>query len=45
MGQRYRERYLPGQDLYRAEARPVERADIVLGMDDPLDPVVLHWLE
>lgn len=41
--QRYRERYLPGQDLYRAEARPVDRADLVLGMDDPLDPVVLRW--
>ncbi|WP_406044843.1 uridylate kinase [Micromonospora sp. NBC_00898] len=43
--QRYRERYLPGQELYRAEARPLERADIVLGMDDPLDPVVLRWAD
>ncbi|WP_446214992.1 uridylate kinase [Micromonospora sp. IBHARD004] len=43
--QRYRERYLPGQELYRAEARPLERADIVLGMDDPLDPVVLKWAD
>lgn len=41
--QRYRERYLPGQDLYRTEARPLDQADIVLDMADPLDPVVLSW--
>lgn len=43
--QRYRERYLPGQERYRAEARPLERANIVLDMRDPLDPVVLRWPE
>ncbi|WP_319460729.1 hypothetical protein [Micromonospora sp. RTP1Z1] len=43
--QRYRHRYLPGQELYRGEARPLERADIVLDMDDPLDPAVLKWPE
>lgn len=30
--QRYRERYLPGQALYRAAAQPIEHADIVLDM-------------
>ncbi|MET8837442.1 uridylate kinase [Micromonospora sp. NPDC004540] len=41
--QRYRGRYLPGQELYRAEARPLDRADIVLDMGDPLNPTVLRW--
>ncbi len=33
--QRYRQRYLPGQELYRADATPMDEADIVLGMNDP----------
>ncbi|WBC16093.1 uridylate kinase [Micromonospora sp. WMMA1998] len=40
---RYRERYLPGQELYRARARPGERADVVLDLTDPLAPAVLAW--
>ena len=43
--QRYRERYLPGQDLYRTEARPMDRADIVLDLTDPLGPEVLRWMD
>ncbi|MEV1332663.1 hypothetical protein AB0J20_24165 [Micromonospora costi] len=41
--QRYHGRYLPGQELYRAEAQPLDRADIVLDMGDPLRPAVLRW--
>ncbi|MGW5362677.1 uridine kinase [Actinopolymorpha pittospori] len=41
--ERYLARYLPGQELYRAEARPLDRADIVLDMGDPLRPVVVRW--
>ncbi|GAA4979341.1 hypothetical protein GCM10023317_02070 [Actinopolymorpha pittospori] len=41
--ERYLARYLPGQELYRAEARPSDRADIVLDMGDPLRPVVVRW--
>ncbi|MEO3781361.1 uridylate kinase [Micromonospora sp. B11E3] len=41
--QRYRGRYLPGQALYRAEVRPLDRADIVLDMSDPLVPAILRW--
>lgn len=40
---RYRERYLPGQELYRAEARPLDHADVVLDMTDPAGPVVVRW--
>ncbi|MGW5671147.1 uridylate kinase [Micromonospora sp. NPDC003776] len=40
---RYQARYLPGQELYRAEARPAERADILLDLADPGAPVVLRW--
>jgi uridine kinase len=43
--QRYHRRYLPGQELYRAEARPLDRADIVLDMGDPLNPTVLRWAD
>ncbi|MEO3748327.1 uridylate kinase [Plantactinospora sp. B5E13] len=39
---RYRLRYLPGQRLYRYDARPAERADVVLDMNDPLVPVVVR---
>ncbi|HVE98111.1 MAG TPA: uridine kinase [Mycobacteriales bacterium] len=40
---RYAERYLPAQDLYRAEADPVAVADVVLGYDDPARPDVRRW--
>ncbi|GIG67123.1 uridine kinase [Phytomonospora endophytica] len=40
--ERYRRRYLPGQRLYRAEARPADHADVVLDMTDPRAPVVLR---
>jgi uridine kinase len=40
---RYRARYLPAQDLYRAEAHPLESADVVLDMSDPQAPVVVRW--
>ena len=39
----YRARYLPAQRLYEAEARPAERADVVLDNTDPAAPVVLRW--
>lgn len=35
---RYRERYEPGQDLYRSEARPEQTADVVVHNDDPRRP-------
>lgn len=41
--QRYQQRYLPGQALYRADARPADRADILLDLTDPGTPVVLRW--
>jgi uridine kinase len=41
--ERYRRRYLPGQELYRADAGPAERADIVLNMKDPVAPVIVRW--
>ncbi|MEV6813086.1 uridylate kinase [Micromonospora sp. NPDC051296] len=41
--ERYRRRYLPGQELYRAEARPAEVATVVLDMNDPLRPTVVRW--
>ncbi|MDG4800738.1 uridylate kinase [Micromonospora sp. WMMD980] len=40
---RYRARYLPGQELYRARARPAERADVLLDLTEPLAPAVLAW--
>lgn len=40
---RYRARYLPGQALYRREAAPADRADIVIDNVDP--PRVLRWLD
>ncbi|MET7672937.1 uridylate kinase [Micromonospora luteifusca] len=40
---RYHGRYLPGQELYRAEAQPLDRADIVLDMTNPLNPTMLCW--
>jgi uridine kinase len=40
---RYRQRYLPGQRLYRQEARPAQRADVLVDMTDPLTPVIMRW--
>jgi uridine kinase len=40
--ERYRNRYLPGQRLYQQDARPAQRADILLDMNDPLAPVILR---
>jgi len=39
---RYRERYLPGQALYRAEADPEAAAHLVVDNTDPAAPVVLR---
>lgn len=41
--QRYHERYLPGQALYRSVAAPMDRADIVLDMTDAANPIPLKW--
>jgi uridine kinase len=41
--QRYRARYLPAQELYRADADPRSHADVVLDNSHPDDPVVLRW--
>ena len=41
--QRYAERYLPAQQLYRAEADPLAAADVVVGYDDPSHPVIRRW--
>lgn len=37
--ERYRDRYFPGQRLYRAEAAPHEAADIVIDNTDPAHPI------
>jgi uridine kinase len=42
--ERYARRYLPAQELYRAEADPVGVADVVLGNDDPEHPTVVRWV-
>lgn len=39
----YRARYLPAQRLYEEQARPAERADVVLDNTDPRAPVVRRW--
>ncbi|WHT16567.1 hypothetical protein N8J89_25935 [Crossiella sp. CA-258035] len=41
--ERYTHRYLPGQQLYREAARPVETADVLLGYEDPAAPVLRRW--
>jgi len=41
--ERYRLRYLPAQQLYRAEASPTRRADVVIDNNDPARPRVLKW--
>lgn len=38
---RYRERYLPAQELYRAESDPFAYADLVIDSSDPAHPVAL----
>lgn len=38
---RYRNRYLPGQALYRQEARPLEHAHVVIDNTVPEAPEVL----
>lgn len=40
---RYEARYLPGQALYRQEAKPQHAAHIVLDNSDHNHPVVLKW--
>lgn len=40
----YRARYLPAQRLYASEARPDERAQVVLDNRDPQAPAVLRWV-
>lgn len=40
--QRYAERYVPGQELYRAEADPVTHADVVIDMTDPSSPTIVR---
>jgi uridine kinase len=40
---RYRARYLPGQALYREEAKPQHAAHIVIDNTDHHHPVVLKW--
>lgn len=39
--ERYRLRYLPGQELYRAQADPAAAADMVLDMNDPAKPRII----
>lgn len=40
--ERYRARYLPGQAIYRKDAAPQDRADILLDLTDPATPTVLR---
>jgi uridine kinase len=37
---RYSARYIPGQKLYFAAVRPMEKADVVVDNDDPARPVL-----
>jgi uridine kinase len=37
---RYSARYIPGQKLYFAAVRPMEKADVVVDNDDPAQPVL-----
>lgn len=41
LSRRYRTRYIPGQHLYKEEARPEEYADIVLDNNDPSNPEIM----
>ena len=38
---KYRVRYLPGQELYKAEAKPLESADIIVDYNNPENPGIL----
>jgi uridine kinase len=40
---RYRARYLPGQALYRGDADPERRADVLVDNEDVAVPIVLRW--
>lgn len=40
---RYRLRYLPAQELYRADASPTQHADVVIDNNDPAKPTLLKW--
>ena len=40
---RYDRRYLPGQALYRDDAKPQEVADVLVDNSDWSDPMVLRW--
>ncbi len=37
---RYKARYIPGQRIYREEAKPEEMADIVVDNNDPSNPII-----
>jgi len=37
---RYKTRYIPGQRLYKAEAKPEETADMVVDNNDPSNPII-----
>jgi uridine kinase len=39
----FRRRYLPAQDLYRADAAPEASADVVIDNTDPARPHVVKW--
>jgi uridine kinase len=39
--ERYEQRYIPGQELYFTEARPKERAKVVIDNNDLSNPVIL----
>lgn len=41
--QRYEQRYLPGQRVYRETARPELAADVVIDNDDAAAPRILRW--
>ncbi len=46
--ERYRRRYIPGQQLYQAACQPKEKADVVIDNNDPGDPKLTrlagrHW--
>jgi hypothetical protein len=41
---KYRVRYLPGQELYKSEAKPNEVADIIVDYNDPTNPAILYGL-
>lgn len=41
--ERYRQRYLPGQALYRTDADPERAADVVIDNSDPAEPRVRKW--